>query len=64
MVQCDEPLSNFAFNFNLRRYTTGGDDYTLEDEEVKMAMNSLDANGWAVTVYSWCTCIQHRGTRA
>ena len=22
-VKCDEPLSNFAFNFNLRRYTTG-----------------------------------------
>jgi hypothetical protein len=21
-LKCDEPLSNFAFNFNLRRYTT------------------------------------------
>jgi len=20
-LKCDEPLSNFAFNFNLRRYT-------------------------------------------
>jgi hypothetical protein len=22
-LQCDEPLSNFAFNFNVRRYTEG-----------------------------------------
>jgi len=22
-LQCDEPLSNFAFNFNLRRYIKG-----------------------------------------
>jgi len=22
-VKCDVPLSNFAFNFNLRRYTVG-----------------------------------------
>jgi hypothetical protein len=22
-LKCDEPLSNFAFNFNLRRYTEG-----------------------------------------
>jgi hypothetical protein len=25
-VKCDEPLSNFAFNFNLRRYTLGAED--------------------------------------
>jgi hypothetical protein len=24
-LKCDEPLSNFAFNFNLRRYTMGID---------------------------------------
>jgi hypothetical protein len=24
-LECDEPLSNFAFNFKLRRYTTGFD---------------------------------------
>jgi hypothetical protein len=23
-LNCDEPLSNFAFKFNLRRYTTDG----------------------------------------
>ena len=23
-VKCDEPLSSFRFNFNLRRYTEGG----------------------------------------
>jgi hypothetical protein len=23
-LKCDEPLSNVAFNFNLRRYTAGG----------------------------------------
>jgi hypothetical protein len=22
-LKCDEPLSNFAFNFNVRRYTSG-----------------------------------------
>ena len=28
--KCDEPLSNFAFNFNLRRYTTEFADTTLQ----------------------------------
>jgi hypothetical protein len=24
-LQCDEPLSNFAFNFNVRRYNPGAE---------------------------------------
>ena len=32
-LKCDEPLSNFAFNFNLRRYTwDGGDPNDREDD--------------------------------
>jgi hypothetical protein len=30
-LKYDEPLSNFAFNFNLRRCTVGNDDYSYGD---------------------------------
>jgi len=32
-LKCDQPLSNFAFRFNLRRYTVGGvqSDMTVYD---------------------------------
>ena len=33
-LEYDEPLSNFAFNFNLRRYAKGGDaDMTFRGQD-------------------------------
>jgi len=29
--RCDRPLSNFAFNFNLRRYITGESEEEVEE---------------------------------
>jgi len=31
-LKYDDPLSNFAFNFNLRRYTTGFEAFVTDQE--------------------------------
>jgi hypothetical protein len=38
--ECDEPLSNFAFDFNLRRYTPGS---TYDDVTRVTAFNAAEA---------------------
>ena len=32
-LECDEPLSEFAFKFNLRRYSEEGGDVDLRDKQ-------------------------------
>jgi hypothetical protein len=41
-LKCDEPLSNFAFKFNLRRY-----DMTRSDRITKLKKNGNNWAGWA-----------------
>ena len=43
-LQCDEPLSNFAFNFNLRRYTGVPYDIVKEMEEVESNIAQYDVS--------------------
>jgi hypothetical protein len=49
-LQHDEPVSNFAFNFNLRRYTEGLLVFSLQwivgrGGETSLAIASLSSNG-------------------
>jgi hypothetical protein len=54
-IKCDEPLSNFAFNFNLRRYIVGRETYSQAGRErrVSMTLASKEAAEFAVTVSSY-----------
>ena len=40
LVNCGEPLSNFAFKFDLRRYTKGLIDYIVDDNPLKQGLYS------------------------
>ena len=48
-LKCDEPLSKFAFNFNLHRYNAAGSGYTTAVAAVLSAggrVEAADSQGW------------------
>jgi len=52
-LACDEPLSDFAFTFNLRRYIVASDDEDDDDDNQENVLNStVNMSGGSLTNYS------------